>query len=242
MAYLSTSADLIQRTYRFLREASATPTKWPSAQVVDYLDEAQAGICADLNYLQSQWFTTTSAGIGRYTLPSDLLAIRHILHKPGKSTTETYSRLRQSSLGSFAKAGEGYDASGTAAYWALGGVAGGGTITLWPAPDASAASGLFVIGNQTPEAIGTSASPLPRHLLPLIPLRAAMLAWEDLGAQDEVVRYRDIYQARLKQWRLVTVDMSPDNTEPRQFGDIDDDFPIVTLSQRGRNTGGPLNW
>lgn len=242
MAYLATSADFVQRTYRFLREASASPSKWPSAQVVDYIDEAQASICAELNYLQSQWFVNTSASVRRYTLPPDLLTIRHVLYKPGKSTTETYTRLRQTSLGSLATADIGYDASGTATTWALGGVAGGGTVTLWPFPDTSAASGLFIVGNQTPESIGTSASPLPRHLLSLVPLKAAILAWEDLGSNDEIARYRDIYLARMRQWRLISIDMSPDATEPRQFGDIDNDFPFSTLTRWGRSTGGPLHW
>ena len=242
MAYLSTSADLIQRTYRFLREASATPTKWPSAQVVDYLDEGHSYLCADLNYLQSQWYLNTSASIRDYPLPADMLVIRYVLHR-GTPTDTQYRRLQQTDLIDAALEGRDFQSSGTASHWILAGVAGGQVIRLYPMPDASAASGIYIIGNQTPESIAISASPLPRHLLSLIPLCAAKLAWEDFSpAAGEAQRLEALYQTRLTRWRTLIPDMSPDNSTSRTWGDQQDDRPYTTLGTRRPIAPNPLNW
>ena len=243
MAYLSTSADFIQRTYRYLREASASPTKWASAQVVDYIDEAQAAVAAGLNLFQSRWSADTAQASGLYAMSADVLAVRYVLHRPGPG--DDYIRLRQASLPDFFADGRDFEASGNAKWWAMVGADAGSTgfnIQLYPAPDASAASGLLVIGTETPESISVSGTPFPRQLRPLIPLKAAILAWEDLGADSEVARYAGIFNARLKEWRVLNPDFSPDGSESRTFGVMDDDRPYLSTSIPRGTLPNPLNW
>lgn len=245
MAYLATSADFLTRAYRYLRESSATPTKWPSSQIVDYIDEAQALLCAELNLLQSRWAVDTAQASGLYTVSADILAVRYVLHKPDAGTTTKYSRLKQASLPDFFSNGRDFQASGKALWWAfVGGDTGstGFNIQLYPAPDASAASGLLVIGNETPETIASSVTPFPRNLRPLIPMRAAILAWQDAGDAPAIDRLQPIYAARLKEWKVLNPDFSPDGTESRAFGAIDDDRPYMSTQPVRGTLPNPLNW
>ena len=245
MAYLSTSGDLIQRTYRYLREASATPTKWPSAQVVDYLDEAQACLGAELNLFQARWSVDLAQASSLYALSADILAVRHVLYKA--SAGQIFYPLEQASLPDFWANGRDLLASGDAIYWAQVGTdtgAAGFNVQVWPAPQRAVTSGLLVIGTETPESIATSATPFPRPLRPLVPLKAAILAWEDLGADSELARYRPMLAERLKQWKVWNPDLSPDATESRTFGELGNYRPYPTVGGPGivRQAPNPLGW
>jgi hypothetical protein len=185
--------------------------------VVDYLDEAHAYVCADFNYLQSRWYVATSAGVGLYAISVEMTAVRHVLWK--SVSADLYTPLEQASLPDFWARGRNFEASGTTSHWALTGSNYGLNIQLYPMPDASSVSGLAVIGNATPQTLSASASPLPRHLLPLVPVYAALLAWQDLGIQAEADKMGALYKARSGRWKIVAVDMSPDETEVNTLGD-----------------------
>ncbi len=245
MPYLSTSADFIQRTYRFLREASASPTKWPSGQVLDYIDEAQAYVAGDFGLFQSRWCVDTAQASGLYAVSADILAVRYVLNKT--SAGFSYVELQQGSLPDFWTAGRNLDASGDPLYWAyVGGDAGltGFNIQVWPAPSRAVVSGLLVIGTETPESVSSAVSPLPRYLRPLVPLKAAILAWEDFGADSELTRYVPLYAERVRQWKTWNPDMAPDRTESRTFGEQGIQRPYPNVGGQGivRSSPNPLNW
>ena len=238
MAYLSTSADLIQRTYRFLKEASATPTVWPSSQVVDYIDEAHAYVAADLNLLATSWLVRTSANVASYDISAQAVTIAHVLHMT--SAGETFIRLRPGSFSDIVLGDNDPLASGTAFMWALASDAYKTQIRLYPAPDTSALSGLLVYGNATPHPIVTSASPLQRHILPLVPIRAAWLAWMDLGVKDETQRMSAMYYELRNRWRVMGVDLSPGWRDGQTLGYHDEDLPYGSVMRPG--VWGPLTW
>jgi hypothetical protein len=170
------------------------------------------------------------------------LGIRYVLHRA--EAGDKYFELEQASLPDFFTGGRDFEASGKATHWALvGGDAGltGINIQLYPTPDTSAVSGVLVIGTETPESIATSATPIPRELRSLVPILAAVMAWEDLGADDEVKRYDAMYQTRVKKWRILNPDRSPDATESRTFGESGIGRPYGIGVGRRTLLSNPLN-
>ena len=67
---------------------------------------------------------------------------------------------------------------------------GGGTITtsgpvnmqvkVWPTPDTSAASGLYIIGSRSPDPMSVSGCQVPRPFIAMVPLLAAMFVAEHI--------------------------------------------------------------
>ena len=262
MAYLATSADLIQRTYQWFREPSATPTFWPSAHVVDLLDEAQATVTRDFWLSRAEWFTNTSAASagfvnGAYSLPDDLLILRHVLYLRDNGTNTKYSVLGPKGVNDLLVGN--YQASGTATNYALIGYAsaaqtawtlvGGGTPTitilspviyLWPAPDTSALSGLYVIGSRTPDSLSVSASNIPRQIIDLVPAQAALRGWQERGNDEEVKRLTGIYDTRLSAWRQSMADMGLDEQDAMEFKTFDSGNPHAGTLRPVMLTPNPL--
>ncbi len=131
-----------------------------------------------------------------------------------------FQELARASVPDFWANGRDPEASGTATHWALAGVAEGPVVRLYPAPNTSAVSGIFIAGGQTPESIATSASPLTRAILPLVPLHAAMTMWQDQGVTDEWTPLATRYDKLIAFWKPKLVDMSPEYTEMTTFGDL----------------------
>lgn len=218
---------MLQRTYRFLRESSSSPQFWPSAQVVDFIDEAHSEIVLITGLLDSQWHFRTSAQVAEYPLSAAVGTPRHVLWT---SAGGTYQLLDPAGIVE-AAINRDFQASGTPEAWALAGTDTGvrPTIRLIPMPDHSAASAIYVIGTPTPESISTSAIALPRQVRSLVPLRAAILGWEERGIQNEVDRLGRIYDRQLKLWRIVLADLSPRDTDLATFGEHLSRYPFSTI-------------
>ena len=229
MAFLTTSADLIQRTYRLLHDVSASPTYWPSAQVVGYLDEAQAAVGADLNLLHAEWAVTTSAAVSVYTLPSTVLKPRHVLWASAGASARALAFGATVDAFTYTV----WAASGTPQMWVPAGMSAGPQIRLLPSPDHSAASGLVVLGNPIPTTIATAAPVLPSMVLPMVCIQAALFAWEERGQQPEVDRLTKLYQARAGLWRRTLTDLSPEETDIVTLGPHGSPYPYSTAGRTG---------
>ena len=263
MAFLATSSDFLSRTYRYLREPSASPSYWPSAQIIDYLDEAHARVIRDFWLTRAEWWTNTSAAAGAgnsqdgvYTLPADCLVPRHVLYTDA-TNNGVYAALGRKGVNDFIV--NNLLASGTPTNWALLGFAssvattwnGVGTgsaagnslgfaIRIWPAPQQSAASGLYLIGAQTPQPLSTSATIVPSQLRDMIPVQAALAAWQDRGATNEIAMLTQIYDTRLSAWRQQMVDMGLDEQDSMEWSTFDSNYPHAGTLRPVMLTPNPL--
>lgn len=227
MAFLATSADLIGRAYQWLREPSASPQYWPSATVVDHLDEAQTYLLTAFNLNRSVVWLTTSAGTGFYPLPADVAVVRHVLYQP--SAGLKFAALQRTSQRAFLGGGADFFASGTATHWAMAGQSDAASqLQLYPAPDTSAGSALYVLYNSISPSIAASATVLPTYLIHLIPLETGLRLWQERGNAEEVQRLSAEWVRQFKLYERFIVDVSPDDTDPQTFQYPEDSYPYDT--------------
>lgn len=212
---------------------------------------------------RAEWWTNTSAGnvtsgLGNYTLPADILIPRHVLYLKDNGTSTKYVALGRKGVNDFI-VGD-YQSSGTATNWGLIGYAsglnttwnlvGGGTptasipgtpvIRLYPTPDTSATSGLYVIGSRSPDPLNVSATQVPRQIIDMIPLQAGLRGWQDRGNTEEATRIMGIYDLRLSAWRQMMVDMGLDEQDAQEFATFDSQYPHAGTMRPVMLTPNPL--
>lgn len=139
MAGVLTVGDVFERVKRtFGDESSAQVTE---ADIIRWINDAQReAIMQNEGLLQKVGYLDIEAGVGEYTLPTDLFVLHHLWATGTFGTS--YYHIRPVPLTQMDELADGWDRSGLESFPLVFTNQQDGKITLFPVPEASVAQGL----------------------------------------------------------------------------------------------------
>lgn len=145
-----TTAQMVTLVRTRMGEDSTTATAATDAQILDFLNERMAELCADSNVLVSGWTASTVANQQQYSVPTEYTSVEAIqIYRTSGDNKQAWLR-KMPLIGLDPRRGTGSPDS--FAVWGLN-VSGDNSPAFWldPIPDANGSSDLICYGRQLPK-------------------------------------------------------------------------------------------